>query len=317
MYRKTALILRGIAILVLLCVCFAGCSRENKITDSGAPNAPGGSLSFICYLVQEGGSWKIKGMNPASDSIFQIADIGGSQVCGLAWSPDKSKIAFASDRSGSMQIWIVNSCGTEFSQITGFSKSPLNTFCFSPCWENEDHLVYTTMTNGSSHSEIARICIDDGQQQIFRIYDGTSYCCAAPCLSDDFTKLACVVGVSINSCHSNILVANYPNLGNKHIVSIPGQNACNPKWSANGLLAYDEASSGIYIVLPSGAQLQNVSGIEHPTDRLPVFSPDGSQIAFISAESGNANIYTMNIDGTNRQQKTNEITGNLISYLDW
>lgn len=317
MYRESALLARGIAVLALLCVFIAGCSRESKINNPAIQNAPDGSSSLICFFVLEGGSWKIKVLNPTSDSIFQIADIGGSEVCGLAWSPDKSQIAFASDRSGSMELWVISSDGIEISQVTGLSKSPLNASCFSPSWENADYLVYSTITGGSDHSEIARIHIDGGQQQILRIYDEISYCCSAPRLSDDLTKLACVVSTSISSDQSNILVANYPYLGNKHIVNIPGQNACHPKWSVNGLLVFDEAASGIYTVLPSGAELLNISGIEHYGDRSPVFSPGGGQIAFLSAESGNMNIYIMNLDGTNRQQKTNAITGTLISYLDW
>ncbi len=317
MYRKSALLLRGIAMLMLLCVCFTGCGRENKITISGAPNAPGGSLSLMCYLVLEGGSWKIKILDPASNNAVQLADIGGGEVRGLAWSPDKSKIAFASDRSGTMQIWIITDDGSDITQVTGLTKSSAGVVSFDPCWENTDYLVYTSLPLDSNRCEIARIRIDGTQQQTLVIYEGTTYCYSSPCLSTDLTKLACNIGVPVNLNQSSILVANYPNLGNKHIVSIPGQNAGNPKWSNDGLLVFDEVDSGIYTVLPNGAQLQNISGIEHPGDRSPVFSPNGGQIAFLSAESGEPNIYVMNVDGTNRQQKTYEITGNLISYLDW
>jgi len=317
MYQKSALILRGIAVLVFLCVCFVGCGRENAITDPGTPNAHDGSSSLICYLVLEGGSWKIKTLDPVSDSVAQIADIGGDEVCGLAWSPDKSKIAFASDRSGTMQIWVIDSDGTDIVQVTGLSKMPLNATGFYPCWDDTNYFIFTSLSTDSNQCEIARIRIDGALQQTLVIYEGTSYCYSAPCLSYDFLSFACNIGVPININQSSILVANYPNLGNKHIVSIPGQNARNPKWSTDGLLVFDEAASGIYTVLPSGAQLQNISGIDHPLDRMPVFSADGGRMAFLSDESGSANIYIMNINGTNRQQKTNEISGNLISYLDW
>jgi Tol biopolymer transport system component len=317
MYRKSALLLRGIAILAILCGCIAGCNREYKITDFGAPNAPGGSLSLMCYLVQEGGSWKIKILDPASNSVIQIADIGGNEVRGLAWSPDKSKIAFASDRSGTIQIWVIDDDGSDITQVTGLAGSCAGAVSFDPCWEDTNYLVYTSLRLDFNRCEIARIRIDGTQQQALVIYDGSCYCYSSPCLSTDFTKFACNVSVPINLNQSSILVANYPNFGNKHIVSIPGQNAGNPKWSNDGLLVFDEASSGIYTVSPNGAQLQNISGLEHPGDRLPVFSPNGGQIAFLSAESGEPNVYIMNVDGTNRQQITYEITGNLISYLDW
>jgi len=42
-------------------------------------------------------------------------------------------------------------------------------------------------------------------------------------------------------------------------------------------------------------------------DRLPGWSPDGSQIAFWSSRSGHYDIYVMNADGTNLRQYTDEI----------
>ena len=36
-----------------------------------------------------------------------------------AWFPDGRRIAFQSDRSGSMEIWVMNADGTGLRQVTG------------------------------------------------------------------------------------------------------------------------------------------------------------------------------------------------------
>jgi TolB protein len=45
------------------------------------------------------------------------------------------------------------------------------------------------------------------------------------------------------------------------------------------------------------------------TNYLPVFSPDGTRIAFMSARDGNPEIYVMNTDGTNVRRLTNHPAG--------
>ena len=41
-----------------------------------------------------------------------------------------------------------------------------------------------------------------------------------------------------------------------------------------------------------------------PVDQMPAWSPDSSRIAFMSTRAGNAEIYTMNADGTVQQNIT-------------
>lgn len=317
MFRKSTVIKWKIAILFILCGYFIGCSDNHRAINLESPNSTDLASSQICYLSTESGVWKIKTLNPANDSIAEITNIGGTAVKGLAWSPDKSRLVFASDRVGSMQIWIINNDGSNLSQVTGIEKSLSEISCYYPCWEDSNHLLFTILTGENEHPEIGRIRTDGSQFENLIIYNNAPYCYSAPGLSDDLTGFACRIAVPVDTEQSSILITNYPNLGNKHIVSVPGQKAGNPKWSANGLLAYDEAVSGIYTVLPSGTQLINISGPEHPGDCLPVFSTDGGRIAFLADDSGIKNIFIMNLDGTNRQQKTDVTSGEIISDLDW
>ena len=50
-------------------------------------------------------------------------------------------------------------------------------------------------------------------------------------------------------------------------------------------------------------------------DRFPIFSPDGTKIAFTSNRDGNTEIYVMNADGTDQTRITNRPGGD--SQPNW
>ena len=53
-----------------------------------------------------------------------------------------------------------------------------------------------------------------------------------------------------------------------------------------------------------GSGLQNLTN-NPGEDRGPVWSPDGTKIALVSARDGNSEIYVMNADGSGLQNLTN------------
>ena len=84
-----------------------------------------------------------------------------------------------------------------------------------------------------------------------------------------------------------------------------------PSWSPDARsLAYMtwRPNPDIFISLIYQGVLQNPTrGVG--TNYLPVFSPDGKQIAFMSARDGNPEIYVMNADGANVRRLTNHPAG--------
>ncbi len=72
-----------------------------------------------------------------------------------------------------------------------------------------------------------------------------------------------------------------------------------PDWSTNGnFMAYqgtdDEGNNpGIYLVPFAGGEATRITS--HQSDRSPAFSPDGSQLAFMSTRNGNWDLYTVNV----------------------
>lgn len=86
-----------------------------------------------------------------------------------------------------------------------------------------------------------------------------------------------------------------------------------PDWSPdNALIAYQGTDPegnepGIYIVPFGGGNASRITN--HQSDRMPDFSPDGSQLVYMSTRNGNWDIYTVSIAGSAPRQLTNS-TGN-------
>ena len=75
-----------------------------------------------------------------------------------------------------------------------------------------------------------------------------------------------------------------------------------------GPLAYTTYPSRLTLTSSSSLIYQGV--LQNPTkgvgqNFLPMFSPDGTRIAFMSNRDGNPEIYVMNVDGSNVRRMTN------------
>jgi TolB protein len=128
------------------------------------------------------------------------------------------------------------------------------------------------------------------------------------------TKLAFVSdrnGVALGGTIENrqvkeIYIADYDG-ANPRRVTVGRQLNLNPSWSPDGrALVYTtyRPNPDLFVSLIYQGVLQNpTKGVG--TNYLPVFSPDGKQIAFMSGRDGNPEIYVMNADGSNLRRLTN------------
>jgi TolB protein len=102
---------------------------------------------------------------------------------------------------------------------------------------------------------------------------------------------------------------------NQRRLTVSRQLNLTPSWSPDAQsLAYTtyrpdpkspmSVTPDIFVSLIYRGVLQNpTKGVG--TNYLPVFSPDGKQIAFMSGRDGNSEIYAMNVDGSNLRRLTN------------
>jgi Tol biopolymer transport system component len=66
----------------------------------------------------------------------------------------------------------------------------------------------------------------------------------------------------------------------------------------------EDALSDLWIMNADGSNPRNLTNTTDNIESEPVFSPDGQKIAYLFAWPGGFEIYTMNVDGTNRTPLT-------------
>ena len=118
-----------------------------------------------------------------------------------------------------------------------------------------------------------------------------------------------VLGLVENRAVKEIYIADYDG-ANARRVTVSRTLNTNPTWSPDGRsLGYTSWLSGFPEVIVShlyeGRMTRPANGNADEHNFLPAYSPDGSQIAFMSNRDGNNDLYVVNIDGTGLRRITN------------
>ncbi|MEN8145460.1 MAG: DUF5050 domain-containing protein [Gemmatimonadota bacterium] len=180
------------------------------------------------------------------------------------WTPDGAQIVFYSERDGNAEIYVMDADGGNQTRLT-HTLADENTPSWSP---DGSRLLYISVRDGNA--EVYTMDADGGSRR--RLTDDPRPDRVAR-WSPDGSK-----------------VIFYTRLG---LPDSPTREQRNASWS----------NAEIYTVdVHSGERVR----LTHNTyrDNSPVFSPDGSQIAFSSCESGKLQIHVMNADGSNIRQLT-------------
>lgn len=113
-----------------------------NLTNTGRPNWIDNE-NFLFQGVGVNNKFHIYESSITTKQIKQIIDSKWNDYCPSV-SPDKTKIAFISDRSGSNQIWLYNLESKTFRQLTGFSNEDYLDESWSRIdWTDNFHILFT------------------------------------------------------------------------------------------------------------------------------------------------------------------------------
>ena len=89
------------------------------------------------FVIERGGATEDLAIAPISGGSFRTLTSGGGTVVGPYWSPSGSKIAFASDRAGLGDIFVVDAAGGPLKQLEDWPGQE-----GSPAWAKDDSWIY-------------------------------------------------------------------------------------------------------------------------------------------------------------------------------
>lgn len=272
----------------------------------------------------------------AGDENFEVGEVvDEGPVQFEIQRPDagQTQIAFASNRDGDFEIFVMNADGTDLRQVTfnnvnddkpswskdgtrlaweteidgdfeifvanadGTGQQQLtdnNANDFGPAW-NPDGTRIAYHSNIDGDFEIFIMNADGSNPQQVTFNNATD---RSPTWSPDGQELIYYSDVSGGReiYRINLNTGNISRLTSNSFYD--GQ----PDWSLNGTgLIFGSTrldnNSEIYIMRTNGTNVQRLTN-NPGTDDDPVWSPDGSQVAFESERNGNFDICIMNADGT-------------------
>jgi len=212
----------------------------------------------------------------AESEILQVTHDGNSES-NPCWSPDGQRIAFASNRSGNYDIWLV-SIGDQPTQLT---VDPAHDW--DPAWHGSD-IVFTSYRSGNA--DIWKIS-EGGGNPVQVTTDSVADLSPSWSADGEYIVISSYMGGGEAFQKPNLWILPVGVGDTMQLTTDPGYG---PDWLWGEDVAFQGRDQNIYVT--SSASMVPVQITWDPAaDRSPSWSPDGDAIAFCSERSGNEDIW--------------------------
>jgi Tol biopolymer transport system component len=230
------------------------------------------------------------------------------------WSPDGSKIAFASGGFNDLaDIFVMNADGTGRVQLTESGSYLTYEQSWGPAWSPDgSKIAFYGIRTGQSGLYVMNV---DGTN--VRLIDQDVGCCSRPSWAPDNIQLVfhCEGGYGI--CTINTLDGSKKNIAG---ASWYDWEVASPAWSPDGsTVAYARVPyegyygapnivNEIWLVDVKTLATRNLTNSSDLREASPTWLPDGSGLVFTACCEGtdeNTKIYRINSDGSGRVRLTN------------
>ncbi len=227
------------------------------------------------------------------------------------------RIAFASDRDGNFEIYVMNADGTATTRLTENSENDSE-----PAWSPDGgRIAFTSHREGNWDVYVINADGSD-QRRLTRnvAFDGT------PVWSPDGESIAFTSG---RDGKQEVYLMDADGRNQRGLTKNPEEHDSYPVWSRDGrLIAYHSTPDEgvpreIYVVTALGHDQRRLTD-NNARDWLPAWSPAGDAIAFWSTRDGSWELYLMSDRGLDRRKLTNdpiqysrELGGYSISRPTW
>lgn len=282
------------------------------------PTVQGVANGRIAYAVKSSAGFNLFSINPDGTDAVQLTTSAGNHLC-AAYSADGKQIAYCADGSGAFEIWTMAADGTKQTQVTHLNGRVLFPD-FSPSGKK---IAFAGTVGADANTDIYVVNAVTGEDLVaLTSCKGKAGGCANdyPAWSPD--------GKHIVFVHQDDYVADKPvneqiwvmdaDGSNQHALTTgPDPKDQLPSWSPDGkfiVYASGVDNEGIWVMAADGSgQVQltgcppaDVAPCANGSDSGPVWSPDGTRIAFLryfgAVGSEDRPVYVMNADGTDQRR---------------
>jgi len=280
-------------------------------------NSEQAKVNSLTLLTPQPGRLVYMSSSPDNAEIYTI-DSDGKNPVNLTnspgddywprWSPDGKQIIFVSERDGNAEIYVMNRDGSGATRLT---NDPA--YDVEPSWSPDgEQIAFTSDRDGGYN-----LYIMDIKTKSVEALTHVNFV-AFPDWSPDGASILYETGPSKNHY---LAVFDLKTKKEKRITFNNSTLYTKPVWSPDGLsfvcenaVSYEEHQVGISIGgYPNGQFASVVEPVG--TNLQPTWSPNGSQIAFVSYRYGQRDIYIVSRDGKFIYRVTND--DRIEGMVDW
>jgi len=224
---------------------------------------------------------------------------------GPAWSPDGRQIAFWSNRDGKVEIYVMDTDGSNVKRITDNLADD-----YGPRWSPDSRkILFDSERDGNK--EVYVMDADGGNQT--RLTRNSAHD-SATSWSPDGSQIAFASNRdNVNTYNFDIYVMNADGSNVRRIVDDLEFDA-EPKWSPDGkkilFVTGRNGNFDVYQANVDGTGQRNLTSDYDKQDGAAAWSLDGNNIAFVRTIQGKEQIFVMNADGNNVTRVTNNSSNN-------